>query len=72
MPGGDLPDYIKKHPNADRVGLVSTLLLCLSHAYSHYWLSDVAKGLCYLHSCSVIRGDLNGVRDYMDLISLPY
>ena len=25
-------------------------------------LSDVAKGLCYLHSCNVIHGDLKGVR----------
>jgi len=23
MSGGDLPEYIKKHPNADRLGLVS-------------------------------------------------
>ena len=27
MPGGDLTDYIKKHPGADRVGLVGTLLV---------------------------------------------
>ena len=27
MPGGDLTDYIKKHPDADRVGLVGTLLV---------------------------------------------
>jgi len=25
-------------------------------------LSDIAKGLCYLHSCNVIHGDLKGVR----------
>ena len=24
MSGGDLPDYIKKHPDADRLGLVGT------------------------------------------------
>lgn len=28
-----------------------------------YQLSDVAKGLYYLHSCNVIHGDLKGVRD---------
>ena len=33
MSGGDLPDYIK-HPNADRLGLVGSFLLCLFHAYS--------------------------------------
>jgi len=37
------------------------LLLCLSRAYSRYQLFDVAKGLCYLHSCNVIHGDLKGV-----------
>ena len=37
-------------------------LLCLPHAYSHSQLSDIAKGLCYLHSCNVIHGDLKGVR----------
>ena len=27
MPGGDLTDYIEEHPGADRVGLVSALLV---------------------------------------------
>ena len=36
MPGGDLPDYIKKHPDAHRLGLVSALLLYSSHAYLHH------------------------------------
>ena len=35
---------------------------CLSLAYSGYQLSDIAKGLRYLHSCSVVHGDLKGVR----------
>ena len=26
MPNGDLTEYIKKHPNADRLGLVGVLL----------------------------------------------
>ena len=39
-----------------------SILRCSSHAYSSYQLSDVAKGLCYLHSCNVIHGDLKGVR----------
>ena len=34
-------------------------------------LSDVAKGLCYLHSCNVVHGDLKGVCDFLGLISLP-
>ena len=38
------------------------LLLYLSHVDSRYQLSDVAKGLSYIHSCNVIHGDLRGVR----------
>jgi serine/threonine protein kinase len=34
----------------------------LSHPHSRPQLSDVAKGLCYLHSCNVVHGDLKGVR----------
>jgi len=60
---GNLPEYIRKHSDADRLGLVGGLLLCLPHAYSRRQLSDVANGLCYLHSCNVIHGDLKGVRN---------
>jgi len=63
MPGGDLLGYIGKHPDADRLELVGGPLLCLSHAHSRRQLSDVAIGLCYLHSCNVIHGDLKGVRN---------
>jgi serine/threonine protein kinase len=32
MPGGDLPEYIKMHSDADRFGLVSaTLVVFVSH-----------------------------------------
>ena len=64
MPGGDLPKYIKKHPDADRLVLIGSHLLDSSHAYSGCQLSGVAKGLCYLHSCNVIHGDLKGVRSH--------
>ena len=62
MPGGDLPDYIKKNPSADQLGLVGVPPIVLSHTYPRCQLSDIAKGLCYLHSCNVIHGDLKGVR----------
>ena len=46
-----------------------------SRAYSRYQLSDVANGLGYLHSCSVIHGDLKGVRScsksYFTVILTP-
>ena len=40
------------------------LLSRLSRAYFRHQLSGVVKGLCYLHSCNVIHGDLKGVRGY--------
>ena len=36
------------------------------HAHTPHQLSDVANGLCYLHSRDVIHGDLKGVRDYSE------
>ena len=42
----------------------ASLLFCLSHVYLSCQLSDVAKGLCYLHSCNIIHGDLKGVCGY--------
>ncbi|KAF9642512.1 kinase-like protein [Thelephora ganbajun] len=50
MSGGDLPEYIKKNSNADRIGL----------------LCDVAKGLHYLHSRDVIHGDIKGANILVD------
>jgi len=38
------------------------LPLCISRVHSRYQLSDVANGLCHLHSCNVIHGNLKGVR----------
>jgi len=46
MPNGDLPEFIENHPGADLIRL----------------LSDVAEGLCYLHSCDVIHREIKGVR----------
>ena len=63
MSGGNLPEYIKKNSDVDRLELVGAPRLRLSHAYSSYQLSDVARGLCYLHSCNVVHGDLKGVRN---------
>jgi len=44
MPGGELSEYIGTHPCVDRIGLAL----------------DVANGLSYLHSQSVVHGDLKG------------
>ena len=65
MLGGDLPEYIMEHPVADRFQLV-----CPSYSFyptlTPVQLSDVTKGLYYLHSSSVIHGDLKGVRGYFN------
>ena len=61
MPGGDLQEYIKKNADANRLELVGVLFVAFTPRLSSYQLSDVAKGLCYLHSCNVIHGDLKGV-----------
>jgi serine/threonine protein kinase len=62
MPGGGLPEYIKKTPNADRLGLVRFFRLFVTARLPRYQLSDVARGLSYLHSRSVVHGGLKGVR----------
>ncbi|KAF9643892.1 kinase-like protein [Thelephora ganbajun] len=48
MSGGNLQEYIEKHPDTDRLEL----------------LCKVANGLCYLHSCDVIHGSIRGVRGH--------
>ena len=63
MLGGDLPGFIKKHPDADRLKLVRPSY-CFYPTLTLVKLSDVTKGLCYLHSCNMIHGDLKGVRGY--------
>jgi serine/threonine protein kinase len=71
MPGGDLLDHIKNH-NPDRLGLVGVTPIVFAPPDLRYQLCDIAEGLCYLHSCNVIHGDLKGVRDsksYLTAIS---
>ena len=64
MSGGDLPEYLEQNPDADRLQLVRALPTVFITLLLRYQLSDVAEGLCYLHSCNVIHGDLKGVSGY--------
>ena len=61
MSGGDLPGYIKRQSDADRLGLVGIPLSCISYAHPCFQVTDVTSGLCYLHTCNVVHGDLKGV-----------
>jgi len=61
MPGGSLPEYIKGNPNVDQLRLVGNPPIVFIPHLLRYQLSDVANGLCCLHFCNVIHGDLKGV-----------
>ena len=62
--GGDLTEHIKKYPSTDRLNLVRAPPLHLVLRLLSHQLSDVAKGLHFLHSRNVVHGDLRGVRGY--------
>ena len=61
MPGGILPEYLKKNSDVDRLRLVGATPATSAPTHTYHQLSDIANGLCYLHSCNVIHGDLKGV-----------
>ena len=66
MPNGDLTEYIGKHPNTDRLALVSVPLVSWMVRLPSHKLRDVTDGLYYLHSRNVVHGDLKGVRDHFE------
>jgi len=64
MENGAITEYIMKHPDADRLGLVCFPPLTRGEVLTSppNQLLDTAKGLNYLHSIHVVHGDLKGVR----------
>ena len=67
MPAGDLSKYLPNNPEANRIRLVGVYISgCtateLPDSDSCDQLSEIAEGLCYLHSRNIIHGDLKGVR----------
>ena len=62
MPGGSLTEYIKEHPLKSRLVLVCFVLLHRFPSLLPCQLHGVVEGLNYLHSRSVIHGDIKGVR----------
>ena len=63
IPGGDLTEYVGKHPETDRPGLVRVFPPYPMMYLPSRKLRDTADGLHYLHSRNVVHGDLKGVRD---------
>ena len=63
MPEGDLTEYIKEHPGADRLDLVGTSPIGPDPTFTLPQLSGVAKGLHFLHANGIVHGDLRRVRN---------
>ena len=63
---GNINDFVKAHPDVDRLGLVGfrfkVLPSCPVDDHITLQLEGVATGLIYIHNQGVIHGDLKGVR----------
>jgi len=66
MPNGNVTEYVRSNPEANRLRLVSPavrsprdfMLIPLNDSQ----LSEVASGVAYLHELGIAHGDLKGVR----------
>ena len=64
MPGGNITEYLRSNPEANRLRLVSlaidsTFILIPLNSLQ---LSEVASGVAYIHKLGIAHGDLKGVR----------
>lgn len=65
MANGNINDFVKAHPGANRLELVGSSFKISLPALTvglFIELGDVARGLIYIHNQGVIHGDLKGVR----------
>jgi len=65
MDAGWKPDGVHQETPRCRPNRPCECPCCHPLAYAHprHQLSDVAGGLCFLHSRNIVHGDLKGVRD---------
>ena len=64
MPNGNVVQYAKSNPEANRLRLVSPLSQFAVFSLSlvnEFQLSEVMSAVAYLHELNIIHGDLKGV-----------
>jgi serine/threonine protein kinase len=65
MPNGDIQNYVRKNPEADRIQLVGRIVFFVAfRGFLHRapQLLDICHGLQVLHTHDIVHGDLKGVR----------
>lgn len=76
MAGGNINDFVRTHPDENRLRLVSfphQLRPRFSDNYVIIQLSGVSRGLIYIHEQGMVHGDLKGVsfRFFVGVALLP-
>ena len=62
MRNGNVMEYTRSNPEANRLQLVSPLVVASQvQALNDVQLSEVTSGAAYLHDLGVVHGDLKGV-----------
>ena len=62
MKNGNIVEFVRAHPNHNRLRLVSRGFGSILPSYRFFWqLIGVTTGLEYLHEHDVVHGDLKGV-----------
>lgn len=57
---GSLPEYLRRHPDLDRLRIVSRPALRAGRRSNTFQLREIAEGLAYLHEHRVVHGDVKG------------
>jgi serine/threonine protein kinase len=62
MPGGTITAYLLQRPEGGRSRYVCARLLCfLIDVHVLAQVADIVRGLAYIHSLTVVHGDLKAV-----------